>query len=42
MLSQASETYYQSYGVLLAVLAAGALLVAVRRLQREAMVPVPA
>src|SRR6266516_626428 len=39
MLSQASETYYQSYGVILAVVIAGAGLVAVALLTARALSP---
>src|SRR5438477_718650 len=39
MLSQASETYYQSYGVILAVVAAGAGLVVVALLTARALSP---
>src|SRR5919197_5366231 len=39
MLSQASETYYQSYGIILAVMVAGAGLVAVALLTARALAP---
>ncbi len=39
MLSQASETYYQSYGVIVAVIVAGAGLVAVALLTARALAP---
>src|SRR5881392_377329 len=39
MLSQASETYYQSYGVIVAVIVAGAGLVAVALLTARALSP---
>lgn len=39
MLLQASETYYQSYGVIVAVIAAGAGLVAVALLTARALSP---
>src|SRR5438034_2721187 len=39
MLSQASETYYQSYGVIVAVIAGGAGLVAVALLTARALSP---
>src|SRR6266487_2017100 len=39
MLSQASETYYQSYGVIAAVIVAGAGLVAVALLTARALSP---
>src|SRR5919201_5521477 len=39
MLSQASETYYQSYGVILAVVIAGAGLVGVALVTARALVP---
>jgi NADH-quinone oxidoreductase subunit A len=39
MLSQASETYYQSYGVILAVVVAGAGLVAVALLTARVLAP---
>jgi NADH-quinone oxidoreductase subunit A len=39
MLSQASETYYQSYGIILAVMVAGAGLVAVALLTARILSP---
>ncbi len=39
MLSQASETYYQSYGIIVAVIVAGAGLVAVALLTARALAP---
>ena len=39
MLSQASETYYQSYGIILAVVVAGAGLVAVALLTARILAP---
>jgi NADH-quinone oxidoreductase subunit A len=39
MLSQASETYYQSYGIILAVVVAGAGLVAVALITARVLAP---